>query len=101
MDKRCPNCGELIPPNYSYHVKCGWKGESNIKTAQYSNKHQPELMDTMAPKPPSHKESSHGKIKTLKEILNDTEKIGSIGSPSSTSKLSIDILETAVKKKLV
>ncbi len=102
MTYRCPNCGEQIPSNYSYHARCGWKGDSITKTAQYSNKHQPELIDTMAPgKPPSHKESTQGKIKSLKEILNDTEKIGSIGSPSSTSKLSIDILETAVKKKLV
>lgn len=37
----------------------------------------------------------------LEKLISDAERIGTIGSPSSTSELSLDILETAVKKKLV
>ena len=37
----------------------------------------------------------------IKQLIGSSERIGTIGSPSSTSELSLDILETAVKKKLV
>lgn len=37
----------------------------------------------------------------IKEKFDRTEKIGVIGSPSSTAGLNIDILGTAVKKRLV
>jgi hypothetical protein len=37
----------------------------------------------------------------LKEIIDRAERIGVIGSPSSTSKLTIDILGTAANKRLV
>ena len=37
----------------------------------------------------------------IERLGSDAEKIGTIGSPSSTGKLSLDIMETAVKKKLV
>jgi hypothetical protein len=40
-------------------------------------------------------------MKDIKELLDNAERIGTIGSPSSTSELSIDILGTAVDKKLV
>ena len=38
---------------------------------------------------------------TIKEIVERAEKIGVIGSPSSTANLTIDILGTAVNKRLV
>jgi len=37
----------------------------------------------------------------IKELVSNAEKIGTIGSPSSTGELSVDILGTAVNKKLV
>ena len=37
----------------------------------------------------------------IEQLISYSERIGTIGSPSSTSKLSLNILETAVKKKLV
>lgn len=37
----------------------------------------------------------------VKELIGNAEKIGTIGSPSSTGELSLDIMGTAVKKKLV
>jgi len=37
----------------------------------------------------------------IEELISSSERIGMIGSPSSTSKLSLDILGTAVTKKLV
>lgn len=37
----------------------------------------------------------------IPKLLSSTERIGTIGSPSSTAKLSLDILSTAVDKKLV
>jgi len=37
----------------------------------------------------------------MEELISNAEKIGTIGSPSSTGELSLDIMETAVKKKLV
>lgn len=39
--------------------------------------------------------------KKIDKVLNTAKKIGVIGSPSSTSQLTLDILERAVKKKLV
>ncbi len=39
--------------------------------------------------------------KNIEEVLKDAERIGVIGSPSSTSKLTLDILGSAVNKKLV
>ncbi len=38
---------------------------------------------------------------SLKQIMERAEKIGVIGSPSSTANLTIDILGTAVNKRLV
>ena len=38
---------------------------------------------------------------TIEELISDAEKIGTIGSPSSTSEVSLDIMETAAKRKLV
>jgi len=37
----------------------------------------------------------------IEELISSSERIGTIGSPSSTSELSLDILGTAVTKKLV
>jgi hypothetical protein len=37
----------------------------------------------------------------IEQLLSSSERIGTIGSPSSTSELSLDILGTAVGKKLV
>ncbi|WP_353686200.1 DUF87 domain-containing protein [Thermodesulfovibrio sp. 3462-1] len=37
----------------------------------------------------------------LEQLISSSERIGTIGSPSSTSELSLDILGTAVEKKLV
>ena len=37
----------------------------------------------------------------IEQLISTSERIGTIGSPSSTSKLSLDILGTAVGKKLV
>lgn len=37
----------------------------------------------------------------IEELISHSERIGTIGSPSSTSELSLDILGTAVNKKLV
>ncbi len=37
----------------------------------------------------------------IDQLISSSERIGTIGSPSSTSKLSLDILGTAVTKKLV
>jgi len=37
----------------------------------------------------------------IEQLISSSERIGTIGSPSSTSKLSLDILGTAVTKKLV
>ena len=37
----------------------------------------------------------------IKQLISSSERIGTIGSPSSTSELSLDILGTAVTKKLV
>ena len=42
-----------------------------------------------------------GKNEDINKIINSTEKIGALGSPSSTSELSLDILGSAVQKKLV
>jgi ABC-type dipeptide/oligopeptide/nickel transport system ATPase component len=42
-----------------------------------------------------------GKKMSMEELISNAEKIGAIGSPSSTGELSLDILGTAVKKKLV
>ena len=39
--------------------------------------------------------------KTLKQLIDQAERIGVIGSPSSTTELALDILATAVDKKLV
>lgn len=41
------------------------------------------------------------KAKQIEQITKDLEKIGMIGSPSSTSELTLDILGSAVDKKLV
>ena len=38
---------------------------------------------------------------SMEELISNAEKIGTIGSPSSTGELSLDIMGTAVKKKLV
>lgn len=38
---------------------------------------------------------------SIEELISNAEKIGTIGSPSSTGELSLDIMGTAVKKKLV
>ncbi len=38
---------------------------------------------------------------TIKQAIENSEKIGTIGSPSSTAALSLDIMGTAVNKKLV
>lgn len=40
-------------------------------------------------------------VSTISKIINSTEKIAAIGSPSSTKELSLDILGSAVGKKLV
>lgn len=37
----------------------------------------------------------------MEQLISNAEKIGTIGSPSSTGELSLDIMGTAVKKKLV
>jgi len=37
----------------------------------------------------------------IETLISNAEKIGTIGSPSSTAELSLDIMGTAVKKKLV
>ncbi len=37
----------------------------------------------------------------IEQLISSSERIGTIGSPSSTSKLSLDILGTAINKKLV
>lgn len=37
----------------------------------------------------------------MEELISDAERIGTIGSPSSTGELTIDIMATAVNKKLV
>ncbi|MCK4818951.1 ATPase, partial [bacterium] len=37
----------------------------------------------------------------IDQLISSSERIGTIGSPSSTGKLSLDILGTAVSKKLV
>ena len=37
----------------------------------------------------------------IEQLISSSERIGTIGSPSSTSELSLDILETAAAKKLV
>lgn len=37
----------------------------------------------------------------IRELISNAERIGTIGSPSSTGELSLDIMGTAVKKKLV
>lgn len=37
----------------------------------------------------------------MEELISNAERIGTIGSPSSTGELSLDIMGTAVKKKLV
>lgn len=41
------------------------------------------------------------KIPDIEQLISSSERIGAIGSPSSTSELSLDILGTAVSKKLV
>lgn len=38
---------------------------------------------------------------SMEQLISNAEKIGTIGSPSSTGELSLDIMGTAVKKKLV
>jgi len=37
----------------------------------------------------------------IKKLMQRAERVGTLGSPSSTSTLSVEILETAVSKKLV
>jgi len=37
----------------------------------------------------------------IKQHIQKAERVGTLGSPSSTSTLSVEILETAVSKKLV
>lgn len=39
--------------------------------------------------------------KSIDELIGQSEKIGTIGSPSSTAELTLDIMGTAVQKKLV
>ena len=39
--------------------------------------------------------------RNIDKVLSDGERIGVIGSPSSTSEITLDILGTAVNKKLV
>src|SRR5574341_175566 len=39
--------------------------------------------------------------KELNKIIDDTERLGVLGSPSSTAQLSLDILGSAVTRKLV
>ncbi len=39
--------------------------------------------------------------RTIEQLISTSERIGTIGSSSSTSELSLDILGTAVNKKLV
>lgn len=40
-------------------------------------------------------------VTNIEQLISTSERIGTIGSPSSTSELSLDILSTAVGKKLV
>ena len=40
-------------------------------------------------------------VKNIKEVFDNAERIGVIGSPSSTGRLIIDVLGTAVNKRLV
>jgi len=37
----------------------------------------------------------------IKKLMQRAERVGTLGSPSSTGTLSVEILETAVSKKLV
>jgi ABC-type oligopeptide transport system ATPase subunit len=46
-------------------------------------------------------ETTEESSKTIDELIAGTERIGSIGSPSSTTQLSLDIQATAVNRKLV
>lgn len=40
-------------------------------------------------------------VAEINKLLDESEKIGTIGSPSSTTKLTLNILEFAIEKKLV
>lgn len=46
-------------------------------------------------------EPNQGVSMKIEQLLSDAERIGVIGSPSSTSELSLDIMATAVTRKLV
>ena len=90
-NKKCPKCNEEIPPNWWYHQKCGWKKDDDTKSLSEEDTRQLETKST----------SSIDKGTNIEQLISTSERIGTIGSPSSTSELSLDILGTAVSKKLV
>jgi hypothetical protein len=46
-------------------------------------------------------DSAQGRSRNLDEVVSKTERLGVIGSPSRTSELSVDVIGTAVGRKLV
>ncbi|GAK49796.1 hypothetical protein U14_01020 [Candidatus Moduliflexus flocculans] len=89
--KPCPKCGESLQDHYYYH-KCGWDERKGNKADGTQNEN-PVKADNLPQKGTN--------TTSMKQIVSSSEKIGTIGSPSSTSELSLDILATAVDKRLV
>lgn len=90
--KKCPKCGKEIPSHWYYHAECGWSEDSQEKSVNQvpdiTNKLEEVSQETVTKK-------------DIEELINTAERIGTIGSPSSTAELSLDILGTAAAKKLV
>ncbi len=84
MNKKCPKCGKEIPQYWYFHKECGWDAEKEL---------------------PAKKVTTEDKITEKKEdfnlVIESSEKIATIGSPSSTNKLFLNILGTAAGKRLV
>jgi hypothetical protein len=91
-NKKCPNCGKEIPSHWRYHKECGWNGSTPTNSKTQESRKITES---------SNPDMKLSEEKNLERLIGDSEKVGTIGSPSSTSELSLDILETAVKKKIV
>ncbi len=82
--KKCPKCGKEIPQHWWFHADCGWK---ETETSEVENNEKDINLENDLEKP--------------EDILNQSVKIGTIGSPSSAQEMSLNILDEASVKKLI
>ncbi|MCM8830157.1 MAG: hypothetical protein NC824_04080, partial [Candidatus Omnitrophica bacterium] len=95
QNKRCPKCNEEIPSHWYFHKKCGWQETAPIA----QNEASVPLEETQLTE--QNKESTAHETGGAKQLIEEAERIGTIGSPSTTNKLSLNVLATAAEKKLV